>query len=410
MTDPPKILLDITRTVSRIGQGADTGIDRVERAYILETSQRFEKALYVAKLGSSFAILSKQGIESLLKAEMSENWPAPSGLDRFRFKLTPQQRKARSAIRKFADRLVGIEGLALHLSEKLGTGWIYSNVGHSNLSDDVFQILRVGGCSQVDVLIHDLIPLDHPEYTRAEILDSFSKRMQAVSNHADRIICNSRYTKSRVLSLFKEFGRCPDTLVAHLGIEKPKQTAETFELNGRPNFLVLGTIEPRKNHDLLLKVWERLSGDYAEGKCPNLLIVGRRGWHDSDFFQKLTTITSRNSNVYEFNDMNDAELAAVMKASHALLFPSFVEGYGLPAKEAELSGLPVICSQLPVFKEFLSPHATYLDPKNADTWTKEVVKRSELTLNEARAILKPQLMTEFGWKSHFSLVFGKNRA
>ncbi|MDT9702392.1 glycosyltransferase, partial [Streptomyces sp. P17] len=92
----------------------------------------------------------------------------------------------------------------------------------------------------------------------------------------------------------------------------------------RPRFVTLGTIEPRKNHALLLDVWDSLPPPR-----PQLVVIGRRGWADQALFARIAATPD----VAEFNTLDDGQVAAVLTGAQALLMPSFAEGFGLPLTE-----------------------------------------------------------------------------
>lgn len=398
------VLLDISRSLSRVGLGAKTGVDRVETAYINEVLDRFDAPFFLAKLGSKFAILSVETVRKLLEYDVSGDWPNPVGLDRFRLKLSYKQRCARSFLRKHARATVPLRHLGDTLSHHLADDWHYINVGHSNLSDSLFEEFRRGGCSVIDVFIHDLIPLDHPEYTRPDTTANFEHRMRAVSKHANRVICNSHYTERRVQKWFSEFGRTPKTVVSFLGVEVPFGAKPRKRMP--PTFVYLGTIEPRKNHMVLLKAWEHLAETVPADQMPILNIIGRRGWENQEVFDWLDTSPLIGKWITEMPAVTDVELWEIMGSSTALLFPSFVEGFGLPVAEAALMGVPVICSDLPVLREILGDYAEYLSPKSVEDWA-AMIQRYSLNVEKegSGAFLSSEVKEKLTWASHFSHVF-----
>ena len=403
------ILLDISRTISRLGAGFDTGIDRVERAYGLEFLERFTAPLFLAKIGKRFALLDRVGLKKLYSYERSSDWPKTKGLNRFRFKLSPHQRRLRTLVESLAIESVDAGSLAKALSKYVTKDWSYFNVGHTNLSERFLSEIKTAGCSEINVMVHDMIPLDHPEYTRDRTVEIFEKRMKAVATKADRVICNSHATKDRVLFWFEKFGRLPDIIVAHLGIDLAAQTNSETQDAGPAIFSTIGTIEARKNHDLLLTVWEELAQRSANTEMPHLVLAGKRGWKNEAFFARLEKSPLFGKSVFEKSDLNDSEIESLLAQSHALLFPSFVEGYGLPAKEAELSGCPVVCSDLPVFREILRSNVSFLDPYSPDDWVEEIEERAKLSRTDARKLLGEKITENDGWKTHFSLLFGTKR-
>lgn len=378
-------VLDVTRFVSRVGSGYDTGIDRAERAAITDSLSRFESPYYLCKIGRKFAILDRLGITKFLGFESTGTWPKPKGIDKFRLRLSLHQRCVRTAL-KSVSLVICSGDFGLKLNEIVGDDFTYLNFGHSNLSNETFDTLRQSGCSQSVILIHDMIPLDHPEFCRSDTLLNFKEKMRAVSRWADHAVCNSIFTQERAIIHFQNFGRQPNTSVSYLGLDiKNDASVRPMTINDKPNFLVLGTIEPRKNIGLLIDVWEQLEKQLGSDETPNLLIVGRRGWESQDFFNRLDILKNTKPYIFEFNKFNDDEVQAAIRGSTALLFPSFAEGYGLPAQESIALGVPVICSDIPVFQELLPSNTILIDPKNQSEWVESIknVAQSDVWVNDA---------------------------
>ena len=110
-------------------------------------------------------------------------------------------------------------------------------------------------------------------------------------------------------------------------------------------FLYVGNAYPHKNIELLLRA--------ADAAGVRVVFVGKE-----DFFYKRLGIQPKT--------VTDVELSNLYQNAQALIFPSFMEGFGLPALEALANNCPVIVSDIPVFHEILRSSATYFDPHNAD--------------------------------------------
>ena len=399
-----RYLIDITRFISRIGRGKPTGIDRVEIAYLSELSARDPACLAVAKMGKDYVLLNaKDAVAGMSTLQNGRTLGRLGMRDFYRLKLPKEQRQARQYFRAVAIKtspdpngLFG--GNALQ-------GVEYVNVGHSNLTDLFLSAVSKAGCAKITAMVHDMIPLDFPEYTRDGITEQFQTRMQSLARHSDRIICNSADTEARVKHYFSTWGADPETVVAHLGVE-PMQTPRNPR-NAQPYFVCLGTIEPRKNHMFLLRIWENLAKSLPTDDVPGLHIIGRRGWNNEDVFAFLDTSPLMGKHIFEASDINDKELGKEIAQSAGLLFPSFAEGFGLPALEAAQMGVPVICSDLPVFREILGDGAAFLNVNDADIWAETIQSVAQKTKNGLDTTgLAPKLKSIPRWDSHFCHVFG----
>ena len=155
-------------------------------------------------------------------------------------------------------------------------GLVYLNVGHTGLDDPSLGQWIAKADVRAIFLIHDLIPILHPEYCRPGEQAKHERRMRNALLSAAGLIANSNATL-RDIEAFAAAGamRMPPAVVAPIaGPPIPKEvTPKRF---GRPHFVVVGTIEGRKNHELLLQIWKRMAE--AGEELPLLVVLGQRGW------------------------------------------------------------------------------------------------------------------------------------
>jgi len=286
-----------------------------------------------------------------------------------------------------------------------GNGRAYLNVGHTGLNSPEFRRWVREADVKPIYLVHDLIPITHPEFCRAGESDKHRERMRTVLTTAAGLVGNSQAT----LDELERFGRSenlpsPPGLAAWLGVD-PLPAANELAFPPRPTFVALGTIEARKNHLLLLDVWSRLIDRLGTG-APRLLIIGQRGWEAEQVFNRLDRDEKLRGHVVELNDCSDEGLSAHVSTARALLFPSRSEGYGLPLIEALSLGAPVIASDLPVFREIAGNIPTYLDPLDSNVWEAAIV---EFSADNGARYAQLRRMKSFrlpDWDSHFEKVEG----
>jgi len=168
-------------------------------------------------------------------------------------------------------------------------------------------------------------------------------------------------------------GRDIQVRVALLGTQDDPIPAETIAPPAEPYFICVGTIEPRKNHLLLLNLWRAMADKLPAAAIPRLIIVGRRGWENEQVIDMLERCPALRGHVEELNGCSDRRLQTLLRGARALLLPSFAEGYGMPVAEALSVGVPVICSDLPALREAGGEVPDFLDPLDGPAWTAHIL-------------------------------------
>ena len=389
-------VLDITRLVGRSGRVL-TGVDRVELAYLRRFLADDVPCYFIARTSYGYVLLDRSGGQSILRATLKGEWGQSDLLSRLRFKMPKRVQAAQSFVRKHRVARCGRSRLALMLSEHLPKGVDLYIVGHTNLEFEFVSAFKLSVDARVHVMIHDTIPLDYPEVQRPQTVTDFNRQLRVVSEEADRVIAVSKVTSDSLTPHLQRHGRVPPIIVAHPGIDPvmPRYAEIPPDLDlSRPYFVTVGTIEPRKYHSLLLEVWESLDAE----ERPLLLICGNRGWLNQTVFEALDRGVP---DVIEVPDLSDSALAAVVHGSKGMLFPSIAEGFGMPPIEAAALGTPVVCADLPVYRETLGDRIVYLDPQDNYSWRETV---NELKTNEdgerAAYVSLPK------WDDHFAAVLG----
>ncbi|WP_096786936.1 glycosyltransferase [Rhodobacter sp. CZR27] len=392
-------LLDLTRLASRHGRGPLTGVDRVEAAYLDELLARDEPAFGLLRVPLGYLLIDRSGMIAL-RDRMGGRPTGPSDIPGRLLRLRqPARARLEADLRRLALDGCPPWRLASMLRRHLPQGASYLNTGHSNLTDKGLRRLRAAGV-RIAVFVHDVIPLDHPEFARAGVPAVFARKIAAVSAHADLVIHSTADARRRTEA---RLPRVPAGIVAPLGVGplRPDPTSLPPGLPPpRPYFVALGTLEPRKNHALLLDVWDALHARLPEADVPALLILGTRGWADPALFRRLDAGPWRGRTVFEWPGLGDGAVASLLAGAEALLFPSFAEGFGLPPVEAAALGVPVLSSPLPAIRETLSDYPVYLDPADRYLWTETIAAWGQRRRGQ-RGPGRPAPT----WEDHFRMVF-----
>lgn len=374
------LLIDVSRLTLRTLRGRlPTGIDRVCLAYIEHFGERAQAVL---------------------------QWP---GFRRVAIHGTSQELfgMLRDPDASFARRLARLVPRALFPAwpaRDVGSR-IYMNLGHSGLENPgLGHWLRRTGLRPV-FMVHDLIPVTHPEYCRAGESQRHVARMELMLRLGAGILVNSQATRDELQAFAGVHGlRMPPTVVAPLAAPKlPLESAAPAPLP-HPYFVVLGTIEPRKNHLLLLNVWRRLVSELGE-HTPHLVIIGQRGWECENVVDLLERCDPLRGVVHELGRCSDSELTRHLLHARALLFPSFAEGFGLPLVEALGLGTPAIASPLPVFNEIAGMVPEYVDPLDGPAWAQAI--RDYAPSEHPRRSAQLERLRSFRgptWDEHFARV------
>jgi glycosyltransferase involved in cell wall biosynthesis len=182
---------------------------------------------------------------------------------------------------------------------------------------------------------------------------------------SDGLVCISQATAHQVTDYITDKGykERPKVGYWHLGSDfiqtRPPQklTEQVLTAVAKPYLLMVGTIEPRKSHALALAAMETL---WKEGHDLGLCIAGKEGWMVENLMTQLRHHPQANHNLFFFEQITDVEIDFLYSKAAGLLFLSKGEGFGLPLVEAANHGTPIICSDIPVFREIAGNFATYV--------------------------------------------------
>lgn len=369
-------LIDVSRLIWRVWRGRlPTGIDRVCLRYVEHFGSR------------SLAVVQWKGRHVVLSAVHSDRLFALLGI--------PAPGARHGLVRLAA-------GAALKArAAPPRRNMIYLNVGHTGLDDPALPRWIAKHQLRAVYLFHDLIPLTHPEHCRPGEPAKHARRVKHMLASAHAVIGNSQTTLDELAVYARSQGLpLPPLLPALLGGQDATLAAPARTLE-RPYFLVLGTIEGRKNHLIVLQVWKRLIARLGDD-APMLVIIGQRGWEAEAAKAMLDRCFGASRQVVEIGRCGDEELAGWLAGARALLMPSFAEGFGLPVIEALESGTSVIASNLPVFREIAGDIPLYLDPLDGPAWEDAVLDYAgpsplrEAQLERMRDYKSPD------WPSHFA--------
>jgi glycosyltransferase involved in cell wall biosynthesis len=226
---------------------------------------------------------------------------------------------------------------------------------------------------KVVTTFYDLIRVTHPQFNPASMsADWFAADAIAMLDNSDLVFAISNWSRSQLLEFAKQVGRpAPEVVAIPLGCDlstRERPTALVSNLLQRRFALSVGTIEPRKNYALLLSIWEKLCDNPAFQM--DLAIVGRPGGESS--VAEITNSPLFNRRIHWWRHCTDATLRQLYESCHLFVYPSFVEGWGLPVTEALALGCPVMASARGAIPEASYGLAQLLDPSDEKAWTEAI--------------------------------------
>lgn len=211
---------------------------------------------------------------------------------------------------------------------------------------------------------HDMVPLLFPEWSVKVTTDAFETWARRVLTRADILFANSEATARDVARYAaREHLSIPPALKLPMGASFGRQVdLDARRLHPRPFVLFVSTIEPRKNHAGMLRLWRRLISELPVERVPDLVMAGRVGWMARDIVAQAENADWFGGKVRLIEAPGDAELASLYRDCLFTVYPSFYEGWGLPVTESLSFGKPVAASNRASIPEAGGEFCVYFDP------------------------------------------------
>ncbi len=273
----------------------------------------------------------------------------------------------------------------------VGCGWAHTNIA-------AIRDLKSRTGFRMVLLCHDLIPVQFPRFYRQRDVQTFTEYLSQALAIADLVVVTSRSVEADCRNYCAERGIIiPKMTIAPLGYDVAESDidAQLPEALRTGHFaLLVSTIEPRKGHGLLYKVWRRL---LAEG-IPQafdfkLVFAGRAGWMVDQLLDQLRKDPQVAGQILVLHDVDDSLLAALYRNAAFCVYPSVYEGYGLPLVEAFSYGKAVLTSNGGALAELAQGFSPCLDPLDEQAWY-EVLKQW-IEMPEARAAHEQEIRSKY---------------
>ena len=269
----------------------------------------------------------------------------------------------------------------------------------------------LGGMKQRGVIvgayIYDLIPITHAHYCMAALTNAFTAAFADTSRLLDFSLTISEFVAKQVTGYIGAHQIAPfPTRAVPLAHELRFESelvapdlpvSRTLDvLEGRPFVLCICTIEARKNHIYLFYIWQRLIE--AGLPVPDLVFVGRQGWRVQDLLGQIEASYNLGGRLHIMHGLSDTDLSALYDRCLFTVFPSFVEGWGLPVGESLAHGKVCVASSTTSIPEVGGDLAVYIDPFNLESGYQAI--RELITDPDRLARLEDRVRREFkprGW-------------
>lgn len=358
----PRLLIDVTRINENDPR---TGIERVIKNIIRELALSDSKNLHI----------------ELVYLQTGRLWRA-NGLAESIFELPKHSLNINTEISpRNGDILL-----------MLDTSWVQFPDFYPIFS----RIKRAGG--KITTVVYDLIPLHYPDTCHQVVLDIFSQWLNQAVHQSDQIICISKTVADDVSAYLDSIAlseQCrPKVDYFHLGADLPKiesesnvrsDTRQFLKSDSNPLYLMVGTIEPRKGHAFVLDAFDQL---WSTGVEMRLCIAGKEGWNVSEVTRRIRTHPKLGKTLFFLENPSDAEINLVYQSSTSLITASIAEGFGLPVVEAALHGIPVLASDIPVFREVGGNGAEYFSLRSSSELAEKIKLMANLSADERHAIAR----------------------
>lgn len=247
--------------------------------------------------------------------------------------------------------------------------------------------------------IYDIISITHPQYCLQRGVYNFMDFIGAHLQYADEIIVNAYATVDEMQKLADKVGvQLPLCHVVPLGADfGKKEIIEDGQVSARlvtivkdrPYILMVGTIEPRKNHKLLVEAYDKGLKEMGY----NIIMAGYMGWDMDEFAQKLHIHPDYNQRIFHLEGLDDKSITYLYQNAKCLAFCSYTEGFGLPLIEAVMRGTPVIASDIPVSREIMGDSCIWFEQDNVEDFCKKIA--------EVELVKQENAYTVVGWKDCF---------
>ena len=221
---------------------------------------------------------------------------------------------------------------------------------------------------RTSTLVADVIPTQFPQWFDANQIELFTTFIQAHLHNSERFVCISQCSERDVNELAARSAVATplETSVITMGANFQPAAGDLPRPSEAPPgryLLNVGTVEPRKNHDLLIRAFDALADLHPD---LSVCFVGKAGWMTEDLQRRLRTHRLAGGRFRWLDQVDDGLLDALYRHAFLAVQPAEYEGYGTPVIEALANGVPTLSSNGGALPEAGGDYAEFFDPHDVD--------------------------------------------
>ena len=264
--------------------------------------------------------------------------------------------------------------------------------------------LKSRSSARMMLMIHDLFPINHPEWTHPHYGKEFCTQLETLSPHVDHWLTNSQYVRHQLrdelllrgidapkIDVLPMGG--PASLPRLVSTDSDANIVRAYGLTKGSYYLCVGTVEPRKNLNNLIEAVVQL-GDEITSKRVVCVVVGRPGWRSKNIVARLRSLEKQGGCIRWIESANDQELTALYNGAQFSVVPSHDEGWGLVVQESIRHGLPCIAVAVGGLREAGRGLATFVSSASTEDLRNAIARylTDGAALSRARRRIRRRLL------------------
>ncbi len=223
-------------------------------------------------------------------------------------------------------------------------------------------------------VVHDMAYKAHPETVNNKTLRWLQLTLKKSCKRADAVVTVSEFSKQEIMKYLgvpeEKITVMPngvdlETFHPNYGEDQVDSLKKQFRIPGE-YFLYLGTLEPRKNIERLVRAYSQLVNEKKEGNIPYLVLAGGKGWLYDSIFATVQELKIEDRVIFT-GYVEESQVPVLMKGAKAFVFPSLYEGFGMPPLEAMACGTPVLSSAATSLPEVVGESGVLVDPESVES-------------------------------------------